>query len=114
MSEEAMGWLEGYPWPGNVRELAAVIEQAVTRCQGPAVTGQDVSQALREPSRAPGSRGEAVRLPPGGMALWEAEKALIRQALEQAHQNASQAAALLGISRAQLRARMRQYGLEDE
>jgi Nif-specific regulatory protein len=54
----------------------------------------------------------AFRLPPGGIELRELEKDLIRQALEQAHQNKSQAAKLLGLSRAQLRARMRLYGLE--
>ena len=51
MCEDAMGWLERYPWPGNVRELEEVIEQAVSRCQGPMVTAQDLPQSLREPSR---------------------------------------------------------------
>jgi transcriptional regulator with GAF, ATPase, and Fis domain len=44
--------------------------------------------------------------------MWELEKELIRQALEQAHQNTSQAARLLGLSRTQLRTQMRHYGLE--
>jgi two-component system response regulator PilR (NtrC family) len=56
--------------------------------------------------------GEAFRLPPGGIEMRELEKDLIRQALEQAHQNKSQAAKLLGLSRTQLRMRMRLYGLE--
>jgi transcriptional regulator with PAS, ATPase and Fis domain len=51
MSAEAMGWLARYPWPGNIPELEAVIAQAVARCQGPTVTVQDLSQALRERSR---------------------------------------------------------------
>jgi DNA-binding NtrC family response regulator len=114
MSEGAMGWLERYPWPGNVRELKEVIEQAVARCQGPRVTAQDLPQALREPSRAPVSRGEAVTRPSGGIAMADLEKHLIRQALEQAHGNKSHAAKQLGLSRTQLRTRMRHYGLEDE
>ncbi len=112
VSEEAMGWLERYSWPGNVWELEEVIEQAVARCQGPTVTAQDLPQALREPSRAPVSSGEAITLPPGGIALAELEKQLIRQAIERAHGNYSQAAKLLGLSRTQLRTRMRHYGLE--
>ena len=36
-----------------------------------------------------------------------------KEALEQAHGNKSQAAKTLGLSRIQLRVRMRQYGLED-
>jgi hypothetical protein len=112
VSEEAMGWLERYSWPGNVWELEEVIEQAVARCQGPTVTAQDLPQALREPSRAPVSSGEAITLPPSGIALAELEKQLIRQAIERAHGNYSQAAKLLGLSRTQLRTRMRHYGLE--
>jgi DNA-binding NtrC family response regulator len=112
ISKEAMGWLERHPWPGNVRELEEVIAQAVARCQGPTVTAQDLPQALREHSRAAGSNDDAFRLPPGGIELRELEKDLIRQALEQAHQNKSQAAKLLGLSRTQLRTRMRLYGLE--
>ena len=112
MSEDAMGWLERYHWPYNVRELEKVIEQAVAQCQGPTVTAQDLPQALREPSRAAVSSGEAIQLPPGGIALAEVEKSFIQQALEQSQQNKSRAAQLLGLSRTQLRTRMRHYGLE--
>jgi DNA-binding NtrC family response regulator len=113
ISKEAMGWLERYPWPGNVRELAEVIEQAVAQCQGPTVTTQDLPQVLREPSRVPGSSGEAVRRPAGAISGADLEKQLIQQALEQAHGNKAQAAKMLGLSRTQLRLRMRQYGLEN-
>jgi transcriptional regulator with PAS, ATPase and Fis domain len=51
ISKEAMGW-PAPPWPGNVRELAEVIEQAITRCQGPTVTPQDLPQALRNNRRS--------------------------------------------------------------
>jgi two-component system response regulator AtoC len=112
MSEEAIEWLERYSWLGNVREPEEVIAGAVARGQGPTVSVQDLPQALREQSRAPGSNGDAFRLPPGGIDMRELEKDLIRQALEQAHQNKSQAAKLLRLSRTQLRARMRLYGLE--
>jgi two-component system, NtrC family, response regulator HydG len=107
-----MQWLERYPWPGNVRELEAVMEQAVARCQGPAVTAQDLPQALREPSRAPGSSGEVITRPPGGIALAEPEQQLLQQALEQADGKISHAAQWLGLSRTQLRTRLKHYGLE--
>jgi transcriptional regulator with PAS, ATPase and Fis domain len=51
ISKEVMGWLERYPWPGNVRELEEVMERAVARCQGPTITAQDLSPALREQCR---------------------------------------------------------------
>ena len=111
ISKEAMGLLERYSWPGNVRELENVLERAVILCQGTVVTAQDLP-SLREPLRAPVLSGDAFRLPTGGIVLAEVEKALIQQALEQSHQNKSHAAKLLGLSRTQLRTRMRHYGLE--
>jgi DNA-binding NtrC family response regulator len=103
------------------RELEEVIEQAVARCQGSTVTAQDLPQALWEQARVPVWSGEAIqfplsgdafRLPSGGIVLAEVEKSLIQQALEQSHQNKSRAALLLGLSRTQLRTRMRHYELE--
>ena len=111
ISREAMGLLERYTWPGNVRELENVIERAVILCQGTVVTTQELP-SLREQLRTPVLSGDAFRLPPSGIVLWEVEKELIRQALEQTHQNKSHAAKKLGLSRTQLRTRMRQYGLE--
>jgi Nif-specific regulatory protein len=111
ISKEAMGLLERYSWPGNVRELENVIERAVILCQGTVVTAQDLP-SLRENLGAPVLSGDAFRLPSGGIVLAKVEKAFIRQALDQSHQNKSHAAKLLGLSRTQLRTRMRHYGLE--
>jgi two-component system, NtrC family, response regulator AtoC len=111
ISKEAMGLLERYTWPGNVRELENVIERAVILCRGTVVTPQELP-SLREHLRAPVLSGDTFRLPAGGIVLSELEKELIRQALEQTHQNKSHAAKKLGLSRTQLRTRMRQYGLE--
>jgi two-component system, NtrC family, response regulator AtoC len=111
ISKEAMGLLERYSWPGNVRELENVLERAVILAQGTVVTAQDVP-ALREHLKAPVPSGDAFRLPSGGIILAEMEKSLIQQALEHSHQNKSRAAILLGLSRTQLRTRMRHYGLE--
>jgi Nif-specific regulatory protein len=115
ISKKAMGLLERYAWPGNVRELENVIERAVVLCQGTVVTAQDLP-SLREQLRTPILSGNTFRLPPGGVVLAEAEveKAFIRQALEQSHQNKSHAAKLLGLSRTELRTHMRQYGLETD
>jgi Nif-specific regulatory protein len=112
ISKEAAGLLERYAWPGNVRELENVIERAVILCQAAVLTSQELPLALREPLKTPVLNSETFRLPPGGIALSELEKELIRQALEQTHQNKSHAAKLLGLSRTQLRTRMRHYGLE--
>jgi Nif-specific regulatory protein len=111
MSREAMGLLERYTWPGNVRELENVIQRAVILCQGTVVTPQELP-SLREHLRAPVVNNDVLQLPANGIVLRELEKELIRQALERTHQNKSHAALLLGLSRTQLRTRMRHYGLE--
>jgi Nif-specific regulatory protein len=104
--------LSGYAWPGNVRELENVIERAIILCQSEVVTVHDLPLALHEPPRdAPVSR-EGSRLPSTGVDVQELEKQLIRQALEQAHYNKSQAAKLVGLTRTQLRTRVKRYRLE--
>jgi Nif-specific regulatory protein len=112
ISKEALGLLERYAWPGNIRELENAIERAVILCQGTMITAQELPRDVREYLRTPVLSGDAFRLPPGGIILAELEKELIRQALEQTHQNKSHAAKLLGLSRTQLRTRMRHFGLE--
>ena len=52
------------------------------------------------------------QLPAGGIELESLEKDLIRQALEQANGNKTQAAALLGLTRDTLRYRIDKYGLK--
>ncbi len=113
-SREATGMLERYAWPGNVRELENVIKRAVILCQGTVVTAQELPLTLPDPHKGPPWSSEAIKLSEGGIVLAEVEKEFIRQALERAHQNKSQAAKLLGLSRTQLRTRLKHYGLESD
>lgn len=52
-----------------------------------------------------------VQLPPGGIALEEVERELVRQAMERSHGNQTHAAELLGIERDALRRRLIKFGL---
>jgi transcriptional regulator with GAF, ATPase, and Fis domain len=111
LTPEACALLQRYAWPGNVRELENVLERAVILCPGGWVTVQELPLALREGSQVPTGTGQGFRLPPAGLSLAGLEKQLICEALEQTQQNKSRASRLLGLSRTQLRTRMKQYGL---
>ncbi|MHC4064906.1 MAG: sigma-54-dependent transcriptional regulator [Planctomycetota bacterium] len=109
ISPDAMAQLRSYAWPGNVRELRNVIERAVLlskeSCLGP---GDFV---LTSPQTRRASTAGIPVLPPTGGKLAVVEEQLVRQALSRANDNQTQAAALLGLSRDQLRYRMQKYNL---
>lgn len=114
LSREARELLVAYTWPGNVRELENVIERAVILRRGSVVTPQELPLSLQQEQTRQPLDGEAFQLPQGGIALAELEKHLILQALEQTNHNKLQAGELLGLSRTQLRTRMKNYGLDAE
>ncbi|MBN8479076.1 MAG: sigma-54-dependent Fis family transcriptional regulator, partial [Burkholderiales bacterium] len=86
---EALDLLESYPFPGNVRELANAIERGVALATGVRVEARDLPAALTEPARDS---------PAGTFPTLEAvEWRHIRQALDAAGGNQTQAAQMLGI-----------------
>ncbi|HXE31847.1 MAG TPA: sigma-54 dependent transcriptional regulator [Terriglobales bacterium] len=90
-----------HPWPGNVRELEHAIERAVL------LTNGDLILASHLGLRA----GPETRTGLEGLALEDAERILVRAALDRAGGNIQHAAKALGISRAALYRRMERYGL---
>ena len=101
IGEEAMRALLGHPWPGNVRELSHVVERAVLMADGDAVRPGDL-----------GLRGDAAREARlEEMTLEDAEKLMIKKALERYGGNVSDAARGLGLSRSALYRRLEKYGL---
>jgi len=83
-----------YSWPGNVRELGNVVERLILLADDGRVSSEDLpAEMLLSPSAAAG-----FKLPAGGIA-WEAlEQSILRQAMESANGNRTQAARLLGLS----------------
>jgi DNA-binding NtrC family response regulator len=100
-SPEAMKAMLAYPWPGNVRELEHAVERAVLLTAGPQVGAEDL--ALRGRVSASLAMEE--------MSLEDAERLLIRKALERFDGNVSQAAEALGLSRSALYRRLERFGL---
>ncbi len=116
-----------YSWPGNVRELRNVIERVMILEDGDLITANwlphgvsadaQIDTQPRE-SIAPGARAEAqmarstnldelFHLPPEGVQLESVEMSLVEQAMKRSGGNQTRAASLLGISRDQLRYRLK-------
>jgi two-component system response regulator AtoC len=109
LTPEALARLGAYAWPGNVRELRNVIERAVLLTDGETIDVRALPPELSAPPAPPA--GPAAGLPEDGVKLNDVERRLLVEALERAKGNQSHAAELLGLSRHQVRTRMRRYGL---
>jgi DNA-binding NtrC family response regulator len=104
-----------YNWPGNVRELRNVIERALILEDDELITTKYLPPGFIV-ERVSGVHGNAqagmggetdFTLPPEGISLDEVEMSLVRQAFAQSGGNQTRAAELLGISRDQLRYRLK-------
>ena len=108
LAADAQAALRAYPWPGNVRELANLMERVALLSSDPVVT----ADALGLPSVAPSKSAPATTLPSAPpSSLDDAVRDRVAEVLRQTGWNISRTAALLGISRNTLRARIEKYGL---
>jgi two-component system response regulator AtoC len=125
ISREARQALMSYHWPGNVRELRNVLERAAILCDGGLIAAEHLAlgppaggraAGRTEPTQsasqspAPSSPG-AAPTSPAPSDLKSVERTMIERALLDAHFNKSQAAKVLGLTRAQLYVRLKKHGL---
>jgi formate hydrogenlyase transcriptional activator len=115
---DAMDALVNYAWPGNVRELENLIERAVLLSPGKELrvplTELRASTANADNSAAGAGIETFSSAPPSIATLEEAERQHILRALRQTEwriAGAKGAAALLGMKRTTLQARMRKLGI---
>jgi transcriptional regulator with AAA-type ATPase domain/class 3 adenylate cyclase/tetratricopeptide (TPR) repeat protein len=103
LSSEAQAALRTYRWPGNVRELNSVMERAVLLCPETAIPV--VTLGLGEPSEI---RPGETSLPIDAVAR---ERQQLSDVLARTGWNISRTAAILGITRNTVRARITRHGL---
>jgi two-component system, NtrC family, response regulator AtoC len=114
MSPAAMELLLRYSWPGNIRQLRSIIQRCQIICDGPEILPEHLPLEIRNASSSATLRlqeaQEQLSLPPEGIDLraflGNIERKFVEEALERCHGNQVQAAALLNISRDQLRYRL--------
>ena len=110
LSTEAAEVFRRYKWPGNVRELRNVVERALILEDSDQITTEYLPGGLLEAPRLDQTKGDVSArfvLPDEGISLDEAELSFVRQAIQRSGGNQTRAAELLGISRDQLRYRLK-------
>ncbi|MFN8569286.1 MAG: sigma 54-interacting transcriptional regulator [Kouleothrix sp.] len=108
---EALSALRAYAWPGNVRELESVLERMLHLSEKSVLTLADLPQPIGQalPSAAPATPADR---------LYDRHAAAEREAIVRAGRETAghlgHVAERLGISRATLWRKMKQYGLTKE
>lgn len=101
LSDDTTGVLLEYDWPGNVRELKSAIDVATLHCKGPVLCPEDLPPEIARSTRS-------------GAGAWPTElddKGRIIEALARTSGRRTEAARLLGISRATLYRRLAKFGI---
>lgn len=111
LTQLAMEALEKHDWPGNVRELSNVIERAILLETTDKI---GLSGIVIDPSECSRVSGSPTANLIKGFSLAKAERELISRALQETGWQKTRAAALLGITRATLYAKVKQYNIENE
>lgn len=108
LASDAYSWLAAQPWPGNVRELMHAVERVAL------MTGKRVLTRADFESNAD-MRETATRTAPEDdlLTLDEVERLMVQRAMQQSGRNVTQAAELLGLSRAALYRRLTKHGLTE-
>jgi len=113
-SEEVQEIMKTYHWPGNIRELKNVVRRAALRVDGNIITEitfsnieSDTHEKIKQPVTA-GSRENSDQIVP----FEQVEMQTIERAFVAADRNAVEAARLLGISRATVYRKLKQFGIE--
>ncbi len=105
LAPQTMELLCAYDWPGNIREMRNVIERAVLLADSGTITPELLPREMAAASALPAG-------PMAGSALENYEKAMIVKTLEEHDWNQTRAAEALGISRDNLRYRVKKYGIQ--
>jgi two-component system NtrC family response regulator len=109
VSKEALELLAEHDFPGNVRELQNVIESGLILSGGKPVLPEQIAERLMP--QASSLKPQTPSIPDDGLSLADVERSHLEAALKKTGGNQSQAARLLGISRATLIYRMKKHGL---
>lgn len=105
LDSEVAEALEYYLWPGNVRELSNAIERAVNLAKGRTILLEHLPESLQ-------NLNEPLKKTKSNVAsMWELEKKLIIETLEEDGWNITHCASALGVARNTLYRKLRKYNI---
>ena len=110
LTEEAADCLMRHAWPGNVRELRNVIDRAMIVEKSQRISPASLVIDSAEDTSAHATVARATMA--GDFALETAEREFIIRALKETGWQRTRAAALLGITRATLHAKLKRYDIK--
>ncbi|MBD1209008.1 MAG: sigma-54-dependent Fis family transcriptional regulator [Ignavibacteria bacterium] len=118
-TSDAIEALESYEWKGNVREMRNAIERITLLESGEMITKDSirflrVGMGSQSATGQPLASGHTLNISKQGATLEAVMRDLLEQTLKLAEGNQTQAAKMLGITRAVLKTRMEQSGLAVE
>jgi transcriptional regulator of acetoin/glycerol metabolism len=102
-TSDAYDALSSYHWPGNVRELENAIQRALHICNSTNITARDLALKV-----------QPVRNDVVSGTLQEMEQRMISAILDETKSNMAESARRLGVSRATLYRKIKQYQLKKE
>jgi DNA-binding NtrC family response regulator len=130
LSDKALDLCLHYHWPGNIRELENVIERGVILTDNnESISRESLFAGVPEPksdqphgvvdsqgqlvaeSHEPSAGDWASQILGNGIGLDDVEETLMRRAMEEANQNVSGAARILGLTRPALAYRLKKSGI---
>ena len=106
ISRETLSLLMQYDWPGNVRELQNAIQHAIAFTRDDTILPSTLPQHVQAGNDVSISRVESDH-----MSLYAVEKAYILQILEKHSWDRAKAATALGIGRATIYRKLKEYDL---
>ena len=120
LSPELSSWLLTYDWPGNIREVKNLTERILIQAgrERKVLTLDDLPEEIQYSSTGPeefsGKSFRAIEDPDGPLRTLrgEFEKSIIMQRLHKMGGNVTKTAESLGIERAHLHRKMRQFGVQ--
>ncbi len=110
--EEILPYFENYYWPGNVRELRNIVQRMILFSDNPVLGVEDIPIEVYKYKDLERKDDPNNTMERPVLSMKEIEKRYIEKALRKANHNKELAAKSLGISRASIYRKMKEYGLQ--